>query len=256
MKKNTMSLKSLVAWSLTTIVQTIPARFLQIVLTWIAAQRARSLPPVEGLRFLLEMDVQLYKLHSELARAYGGGLHTKHRHMRYHDFFVEHVRRGERVLDIGCGLGAVSHTLALRADARVVGIDIERKNIAQAIQRHQNPAVQYIVGDALNLLPQARFDTVVLSNVLEHLPGRPQFLRRVQETAQPARMLIRVPLFERDWRVPLKRELGVEWRLDKTHETEYTLESFADEMQEAGLKIIHQEVRWSEIWAEVCSDAL
>jgi len=64
-------------------------------------------------------------------------------------------------------------------------------------------------------------------------------------------MLIRVPLFERDWRVPLKRELGVEWRLDSTHMTEYTLESFAEEIAGAGLSIIHQEVRWGEIWAEV-----
>ena len=63
-------------------------------------------------------------------------------------------------------------------------------------------------------------------------------------------LLIRVPLFERDWRIPLRRELGVEYRLDPTHETEYTLESFAAEMHEAGLRVTHQEVRWGEVWAE------
>jgi hypothetical protein len=31
---------------------------------------------------------------------------------------------------------------------------------------------------------------------------------------------------------------------------EYTLESFAREMADAGLIISHQEVRWGEIWAE------
>lgn len=92
---------------------------------------------------------------------------------------------------------------------------------------------------------------VVLSNVLEHLPRRPAFLRQIQQLVKPSRILIRVPLFERDWRVPLKRELGVEWRLDQTHETEYTLESFAEEMAAAGLHITHQQVRWGEIWAEV-----
>jgi hypothetical protein len=96
-----------------------------------------------------------------------------------------------------------------------------------------------------------RFDVVVLSNILEHLPERPAFLRRMQQAARPSRMLIRVPLFERDWQVPLKRELGVEWRLDPTHETEYTLESFVDEVTQAGCRIVHQEVRWGEIWAEV-----
>ena len=50
---------------------------------------------------------------------------------------------------------------------------------------------------------------------------------------------------------PSADELGVEWRLDQTHETEYTLESFAEEMAAAGLHITHQQVRWGEIWAEV-----
>jgi hypothetical protein len=36
----------------------------------------------------------------------------------------------------------------------------------------------------------------------------------------------------------------VEWRLDTTHETEYTLESFVDEISKAGCRIVHQEVRW------------
>ena len=68
---------------------------------------------------------------------------------------------------------------------------------------------------------------------------------------RPAHILIRVPLFERDWRVPLKQELGVEWRLDPTHEIEYTIESFAEEIAEAGLTVSLQEIRWGEIWAEV-----
>jgi len=103
-------------------------------------------------------------------------------------------------------------------------------------------------------LPDEKFDVVILSNVLEHLPGRPLFLRCLYETFQPERFLIRVPLFERDWRVPLKKELGVEWRLDRTHEIEYTQESFEAEIEEAGLVIAHLEVRWGEIWAEVTSD--
>ena len=94
------------------------------------------------------------------------------------------------------------------------------------------------------------FDTIILSNVLEHLPNRSQFLRETVERIRPSRILLRVPVFERDWRVPLKQELGIDYRLDDTHLTEYTLESFAAEMAAAGLLVIHQEVRWGEIWAE------
>jgi glycosyltransferase involved in cell wall biosynthesis len=85
---------------------------------------------------------------------------------------------------------------------------------------------------------------------LEHLPERPKFLRSLQKRLKPERYLLRVPLFERDWRVPLKKELGVEWRLDPTHETEYSYESFVYELGRAGLFITYHETRWGEIWCE------
>jgi trans-aconitate methyltransferase len=108
-----------------------------------------------------------------------------------------------------------------------------------------------MVGDVRYQLPDGPIDVVILSNVLEHLTERPAFLSRLMESLSPSRFLIRVPLFDRDWRVPLKRELGVEWRLDLTHEVEYTVESFSEEMVNTGLRISQQEVRWGELWAVV-----
>ena len=211
----------------------------------------KVLPPDKVLRFLFRLDKWLYFLQGQMASAYGGGIHTKYRHTRYPDFFVGQISPNERVLDIGCGMGVLTYDVAERAGAYVVGIDLNPDSIAQARQRYAHPRVEYRVGDALKELPDEHFDVVVLSNVLEHLPKRPAFLRQLQRQINPSRILIRVPLFERDWRVPLKRELGVEWRLDPTHETEYTLESFAEEMTEAGLRVTYQEVRWGEIWTEV-----
>jgi ubiquinone/menaquinone biosynthesis C-methylase UbiE len=223
---------------------------LQGLLVQTAIHRAKTRPPADGLRFLFGLEAAIYPVQGELAVAHGAGVHTKHRHTRYHEFFINRIRAGERVLDVGCGIGAVAYDIAEYAKAEVVGIDLGEADIATARLRYAHPQVRYVVGNVLRDLPDGRFDVVILSNILEHLPGRPEFLRRVQAVAEPARLLIRVPLFERDWRVPLKRELGVEWRLDPTHETEYTLESFAQEMAEVGLIISHQEVRWGEIWAE------
>lgn len=95
-----------------------------------------------------------------------------------------------------------------------------------------------------------RLDIVPLCTVLEHPPERPGLTRRLLGVTRSARFLIRAPLSERDWRVPLERELGVQWRLDPTHQTEHTLESFVDEMAAACLTIKNQEVHWGEIWAE------
>ncbi|GIK40757.1 MAG: hypothetical protein BroJett011_45900 [Chloroflexota bacterium] len=216
-----------------------------------ATAYTHALPPAEALRFLFELETRLYPLQGQKAVEYGGGIHTKHRHMRYHDFFVQRVKPGERVLDIGCGNGAVAYDMAAMGGAEITGIDLAEPNIAQARQKHGHARVRYLVGDALTDLPKERFEVIVMSNVLEHLEHRVEFLSQVQTRYQPERWLIRVPLFERDWRVPLKQELGLDYRLDPTHFIEYTQESFASEVEQAGLKIIYQEIRWGEIWAEL-----
>jgi SAM-dependent methyltransferase len=205
--------------------------------------------PTDALRLLFTLDHRLYALQGAQAVAYDNGVHTKHRHTRYHDFFVKRLRPGERVLDIGCGIGALAYNMG-QAGAYVTGIDLSEANIRTAHERFASPRVTYICGDALVSLPVEKYETIVLSNVLEHLSDRASFLRKAQTKLRPLRWLIRVPLFERDWRVPLKKELGVEWRLDSTHEIEYTLESFADEMAASSLEPVHQETRWSEIWCE------
>ncbi len=213
---------------------------------------ALAMPPVEALRFLFDIDARLYEVEGETAVRYGGGVHTKHRHTRYHDFFVSRLAPGERVLDVGCGCGAVAYTMAAEAGARVVAVDIDSSSIDVARRFHAHPGIEYLAGDALKLNITGPFDAVVLSNVLEHLPGRVGFLQTSVAVFKPKRFLIRVPLYERDWRVPLRQEVGSEWRLDSTHETEYTLESFREEMEAAGLEIVCLEVRWGEIWSELC----
>jgi len=214
-------------------------------------QHLRRLPPREGLQMLFRLDEKLYSMQTKSAVNFGGGTHPKIRFLNYPNFFVQRVKPGETVLDIGCGFGVVAHLLAVETGALVTGVDLHAPNIERARREYSHPNVNYVFGDVVKDLPDQRFDTIILSNVLEHLPGRSTFLRGVQEITKPKRILIRVPLFERDWRVPLKKELGVEWRLDPTHETEYTLESFAEEMREANLHIDHLEVRWGEIWSEV-----
>lgn len=221
----------------------------------LVSDKVKMLPAEEALRLLFTMDTRLYFLEKRVAVDYSGGIHPKHRHMSYHDFFVERIPSGSKVLDVGCGNGAVGYDVAQKSGAHVLGIDLHAESIRQAREQFPHPNIQYIVGDALTDLPNELFDYVILSNVLEHIEERVPFLIALQKNASPGAILIRVPLFERDWRVPLKQELGLEWRLDTDHKTEYTLESFRDEILQAGLKIRHQEVRWGEIWAEVVTDA-
>jgi SAM-dependent methyltransferase len=232
----------------------LPRRAVERALGGFARRYAYALPPDEGLRFLFALDQAIYRLEGKLAIQYGGGLHTKHRHIRYHDFFVARIRQGERVLDVGCGNGALTYDMADKAGAHVVGIDIDAACIQAARAYHAHPNITYYEGDALGDLPEGeRFDVIVLSNVLEHLGPRVDFLQRLAVRYQPRSILIRVPSYERDWRVPLQDELGIDYRLDPTHEIEYTRVAFEREMAEAGLAIVTLQAVWGELWVEVHS---
>ena len=212
--------------------------------------RARHVSPREGLAMLFEIDRRVYLMEGRLSKAYDGGVHAKHRLTRYHDFFVDRIAEGERVLDVGCGIGALAHDIAGRCRARLTGIEIDVSNLAEARRRFPHERVTYIEGDVTRDIPGGGFDVIVLSNVLEHLRDRPAVLRRLAETTGAERLLIRVPAFERDWRVPLRREIGADWRLDDTHETEYTIESMQAELEEAGLSLTELESRWGELWVQ------
>jgi SAM-dependent methyltransferase len=214
---------------------------------------AASRDPRAALRELLEIETDLSGLIDQTAMAYGDGVHVKHRLMRYHDFFVARIRSDERVLDIGCGYGAVAHSIASQSGASVVGLDSDAANIAKARTLFPHARLEFIVGEAPRDVPARHFDVVVISNVLEHVERRIDFLREVQRRVGATRWLVRVPMFDRHWYPPLRRELGLFAYSDPTHCTEYTVESFEHEMAEAGFAVSHRQVIWGELWAEAAS---
>ena len=98
---------------------------------------ATARPPADSLRFLLTLQRHLDSLQGIEAVRYGGGIHTKHRHVRYHEFFTARLAPGERVLDIGSGTGFLSHAMA-QAGARVTGIEIVEGNVTKATARFRH----------------------------------------------------------------------------------------------------------------------
>jgi SAM-dependent methyltransferase len=206
-------------------------------------------PPDRALRRLLPLVDSLLARVDLLAIDLDEGVHAKHRIMRYHDFFVERVRPGERVLDVGCGRGELAYDLAEHGGAHVTAIDVDAKALAFARERFPSERLELIEADALAWVPPERYDAVVLSNVLEHIADRVGLLRRLVELARPERVLIRVPLLERDWLVGLRRDLGLPYFSDPTHETEYSPEQLDAELREAGLERTELEQRWGELWA-------
>ncbi len=179
------------------------------------------------------------------------GVHPKHRLTKYHQFFVDNVEPNDVILDIGCGNGLLALDIAQKAK-KVVGLDLNSTNIELAEKGRKQQGYNNVVfrlEDATKIESDRKFDKIVLSNVLEHLKDRKSFLNRIKKLSPV--LLVRVPMIDRDWLTLYKKELGLEYRLDRSHYIEYTVKSLETELKEAGFILMHFTVQFGELWGVV-----
>lgn len=207
--------------------------------------------------FLLKLDNKIYKLVSLLSIDPQTGLHPKHDIIMYKEWFALHTKSEDIVLDIGSNTGQLGRLLAKNCKY-VYCIEINSKlvDIAKSESRRITN-ITTICADATNFDYSSLIEVscITLSNVLEHIEDRNYFLHRILENFRGnsnLKILIRVPMIDRDWLSVYKKKMEVEWRLDNTHFVEYTYEEFEHEVSLAGLKVDNYKVQWGEIYA-VCS---
>lgn len=112
------------------------------------------------------------------------------------------VGPGERVLDVGCGSGAVTRTLATRVgpDGRAIGCDASISMLELARRLADNTKfgaeIEFKEGDCRALpFPDASFDAVVAATTLSHVPGAEQALTEMVRVTRPGG---RVGIFDVD----------------------------------------------------------
>ena len=100
------------------------------------------------------------------------------------------LQPGERVLDVGCGTGVVSRTVApkLGGHGRVVGLDASEEMLSAARTR-PSPAgapIELHRGDATALpFRDASFDAVLCQQALQFVRDRPAALREMRRVLVP-----------------------------------------------------------------------
>jgi SAM-dependent methyltransferase len=156
---------------------------------------------------------------------------------------LRHGPSDARVLDVGCGSGALGAHLRKRGNV-VWGIDTANDIADQASRRLNRFMLADICDGACidKLLGDERFDVIVFADVLEHLSDPVGTLRSYMRFLRPGgRVLVSVPNVA-VWNVRLSLLLGrfdytATGTLDRTHLRFFTAASLRRTLLAAGLRV-------------------
>ena len=126
------------------------------------------------------------------------------------------VPEGSRVLDLGCGDGAMLAHLQATRNCTGYGVEISDANVLACVRRGVN-VLQLNLEDGLAMFDDASFDVVLQIDTLQHLRNAETMLR---ETARVGRLgIVAFPNFAH-WpnrlsvlmgRMPVTRRLPYQW---------------------------------------------
>ena len=165
------------------------------------------------------------------------------------------VPHGSRVLDLGCGDGAMLDYLQRQRGCSGYGIEISDANVLACVQRGVD-VVQLNLDEGLDIFGDASFDVVLQLDTLQHLRNAETMLR---ETARVGRTgIVAFPNFAH-WpnrlsvargRMPVTRRLPYQW-YDTPNIRVGTYKDFEALAHKNQLRILDayglqdgQEVRW------------
>jgi methionine biosynthesis protein MetW len=129
---------------------------------------------------------------------------------------AQRVPEGSRVLDLGCGDGAMLAYLKEERGCNGYGIEIDDANVLACVKRGVN-VIQLNLDEGLSLFDDASFDVVLQIDTLQHLRNAEVMLR---ETVRVGRIgIVAFPNFAH-WpnrlsvlrgRMPVTRRLPYQW---------------------------------------------
>jgi trans-aconitate 2-methyltransferase len=169
-------------------------------------------------------------------------------------FFLDNISEDSTIVDIGCGIGIATETMAKKASrGRVIGVDISDENIWYASRTISVPNLRFhrldIVNDAHHIknLCDTPIDIFTLCDVIEHIPDadRQELFRTLSTLGSPdAKILLTIPSewYQEYLRIENPGELQI---VDNT----ITAKLLDSEAREAGFALTY--FRLTDMWKKV-----
>ncbi len=148
-----------------------------------------------------------------------------------------------KVLDVGCGNHSPATTKLWWADCEYSGLDQSFEGYGGADLRALDHSYRVdLASTSLSVLPDASFDVIIASHVLEHLPNGLEVLRQLVPKLMPGGyMYIETPS-ERSLKLPSMPGC-LNFYDDKTHVRVYHLHEIADELLKDRMRIVRSGLR-------------
>jgi homoserine O-acetyltransferase len=133
-----------------------------------------------------------------------------HQHRLDYDRIVELVPLGATVLDLGCGSGGLLARLRQGEHRRLVGVELDEKNILTCVGRGLD-VIQLDLNKGLDVFATAQFDCVILSQTLQAVYDVERVLLEMVRIGRTC--IVSIPNFAYD---PLRKMLTEEGRAPKS----------------------------------------
>ena len=157
-------------------------------------------------------------------------------------FIANWVTPGSRVLDLGCGDGAMLDYLQRHKQCRGYGVEIDDAKIPRCVQRGVN-VIQHNLEDGLAMFADDAFDTVLCLSALQMMKHVEEVLRDIARVGREA--IVSFPNFAH-WphrlsllmgRMPVSESLPYQW-YDTPNLRCATIRDFEELAREVGLEVL------------------